>query len=549
MIHFREGVPVPNAGEDTVSVKWPKLDEPDWQLVLRILNANRARGQAGLGCERLPEAMQHLQALWQDRANPLWQEVLEALEICTGHSMGMLGVAMGLLNLISAEDLQRAANCALTNAVKSQFVNLPELPGKVRFFAHGFGSRLATRALQRFEHHRRQTWKLHRRKNDLILGYAAGNVPGTALLLMLLGLASAAGREGPTPAIVIKNSRREPLFAPLVLSAIESVDPTLVNSTMVTIWDYSDARLQEFLVGQADLVIAAASDETIASIDQVIGRVAGKSSKIRFHRHGHKVSFSTIGHECLAQQHATLDGATPLVEAVALLASLDVALWNQQGCLSSRVHFVETGTGDAYYSPADYGRAVVGGLRVLDNSMPKGVPRKRQIHNLFDKYQTIAASHPVEVLSSYDDDFLVVLDRRPHPNGQFTELVNDSQGRSVAIVPVRDIMEVPQHYLSQIRREHLQSMSVAVGDPAAAGLDSRLMRYAKALGAAGVTSIRTVGRGAFPQLAYSWDGLIPLDLVAEREEGHFTALEFGEPWAQIHETYKLISEAVGVVQG
>jgi hypothetical protein len=95
-----------------------------------------------------------------------------------------------------------------------------------------------------------------------------------------------------------------------------------------------------------------------------------------------------------------------------------------------------------------------------------------------------------------------------------------------------------------VRSENLQSMSIALGKPDQDGLDPRLLQYAEAVGSAGVTGIRTVGRAAFPQLAYSWDGLIPLDLTVERQEGHFTGLEFSEPWAQIYETYSLIKQAM-----
>ena len=65
-----------------------------------------------------------------------------------------------------------------------------------------------------------------------------------------------------------------------------------------------------------------------------------------------------------------------------------------------------------------------------------------------------------------------------------------------------------------------------------------------------MTGIRSVGRGAFPQLAYSWDGLIPLDLVAPRvgeaASGHFTTIEFDGPAqnaAQMLETYAMFMRA------
>jgi hypothetical protein len=205
---------------------------------------------------------------------------------------------------------------------------------------------------------------------------------------------------------------------------------------------------------------------------------------------------------------------------------------------------VEQGTGEAHHSPAEYGQILVQSLRVLMESIPKGNSGKRQIDNLFDKYQVVGASETgsgePRILSGSDDDFLVTLEQQGLTVEQFRELVDDCQGRTVAIIPVRDVMEVPERYLRGLRAEHLQSMGVAMGKLDLPELDPRLLRYAEALGAVGVTGIRTVGRGAFPQPAYSWDGLIPLDLFVERQRGHFTALEFDEPWAQIYETYHLV---------
>ena len=483
----------------------------------------------------LPALAVAINVRWGSSLTPddLKADILQALETCTGHSMGMLDISLSLLDMMSVEDLRRASNCRFTHAVKNQFVALDGLPGKIRFFVDGWWSKPATQALLRLESYRQRTWQLRQRTTERVLGYAAGNVPGTGLLIVLLALAATAEQSVRPPVILVRNSRREPLFTPLVLTALELVDPGLLNTTLVTLWDHADMALQEYLFAQADLVVAAASDETIEDISQ-----------IRFHGHGHKVSFSTVGRECLRLEKETPFNDVPLVDAVALLASLDVALWNQQGCLSSRVHFVEQGNGPEYHPPEVYGRAVVRGLRSLDKLIPKGISRKRQIHNLFDKYQAAGASGPVKVLSDYEDDFLVLLDRRPLTATQFGELVNDCQGRTVAIIPVDDVMEIPERYLRYVHRTHLQSMSVALGNPDETGIDPRLLRYAEALGTVGVTGIRTVGRGAFPQLAYSWDGLIPLDLTVKRQKGHFTALEFDEPWAQIHETHRLVRQAI-----
>ena len=539
-LHFRDGNQLPEAADDTVTVRWPRLDLDDWQTVLGILRQNRAKAQDDDWGERLPRAMGRMQALWADSDHPLRHATLEALETCTGHSVGMLNVALSLLELVSVEDLQKAASSQLTNGVKGAFVPLDGLAGRVRFFVDGPASELVTRTLLRFGSYRHRAWRTERQPTNMMLGFAAGNVPGTGLLLALLGLSTT---ERP-PVILIRNSRREPIFTSLVLSVLESVDPMLLDTTLVTLWDHEDMAVQEYLVGQSDLVIAAASDETIEDLGRIVQRVSTPGHPIRFHGHGHKVSFSTIGREALEDGRKLPTGDVPLVDAVACLASLDVALWNQQGCLSSRVHFVEEPVGSGYHSPEEYARAVVRSLRDLNRAMPKGVRMRRQIHNLFDQYQAVAASNPLQVLSEYDDDFVVLLDRRELTGMQFRELVNACQARTVAIVPVKNVLQVPQRYLQQVGSQHLQSMSVALGSPDAQGLPHRLLSYAEALGAAGITSIRTVGRGAFPQLAYSWDGLLPLDLTARRQRGHFTAIEFDEPWSQISETHGLIEQAI-----
>jgi hypothetical protein len=454
----------------------------------------------------------------------------------------MLNVALSLLNQISVEDLHRAASCQLTNAAKGDFVSLNGLPGRVRFFVDGRASDLTTRALLHMDRYRQRAFRTDRQPTNMMLGYAAGNVPGTGLLLGLLGLAAAV-TERP-PVILIRNSRREPIFTSLVLSVLESIDAALLDTTLISIWDHEETAVQEYLIAQSDLVIAAASDETIEDLDRIVQRVSSAAHPIRFHGHGHKVSFSTIGREALKEGREVPSTGIRLVDAVACLASLDVALWNQQGCLSSRVHFVEDAGEAGYHSPEDYAGAVVHSLRELNRAMPKGVRRRRQIHNLFDQYQAVAVNNPLQVLSEYDDDFLVVLDRRELTGVQFRELVNACQGRTVAIVPVRNLEEVPQRYLQQVGSQHLQSMSVALGSPDTQGLSPRLLGYAGALGAVGVTSMRTVGHGAFPQLAYSWDGLLPLDLTAQRRRGHFTAIEFEDPWSEIYETYGLIEHTI-----
>jgi hypothetical protein len=355
---------------------------------------------------------------------------------------------------------------------------------------------------------------------------------------------------GAPPAVVVKNSRREPIFSPLVLAGLEAADPDLVSSIGVLIWDYEETAVQESLLSQADLVIAAASDATIA---QIASQIAGNGPKgnayaadrtdsapIRFHAHGHKVSFSAIGREVLARDLVDETSGQSFLDIVTLLAALDSVFWDQHGCLSSRIHFVERGGGESY-TPLVYASHLKTQLQLLADWLPRGAWPRRQLHDRFDRYKLLETTGQVKVLSDYDDEYLVAVDQRPLNPTALSSVVNDCQGRVIIVRPIADLMELPDEHLRLLPAENLQSLSVAVGHPGE-GLTARFLNFAAACGTQGVTAMRTVGRGAFPQLAYSWDGLIPLDLVRRRPAGRFATIEFDSPCDEMLQTFRTLLE-------
>jgi hypothetical protein len=248
-------------------------------------------------------------------------------------------------------------------------------------------------------------------------------------------------------------------------------------------------------------MIAAAGDEAIAALDALRARHA---PGCRFHRHGHKISFAVV--------------APPSPDA-AYLAALDSSLWDQNGCLSARIHFVE---GDA----AAYAIGLTSAMRSLAGLLPRGTTPRRFVHRAFDAYAALqAAGQGVSVFSTYEDDFAVILDRRPWVRESLVRAVDACAGRAVIVRPVASVMDVP-HILAWLPGANLQSASVAM--PA-----DQALEFAEAAGACGVTAVRSLGRATLPQLAYSWDGLLPLDLGCLRPEGHFTTVEFDDPAAEM----------------
>jgi hypothetical protein len=407
-----------------------------------------------------------------------------------------------------------------------------DLPGRLRFYA----TRPWKQGLRRLLGRNRGPLFGPPVLPDLVVGYGAGNVPGTALLISFLAWSTALAGGAP-PLVLVKNSRREPIFSPLVFQALEAADPDLVATSALLIWDYEDAKVQDKVLSQAGLVIAAASDETIAQVGDSF-RSFVRSGQARFHAHGHKVSFSAIGREVL-EQGLTLPGSeAPMLDAVTLLAALDSILWDQHGCLSSRIHFVESGRA-GHHTALGYATRLVEQLGVLASFLPRGSWPRQQLHDRFDRYKLLERTGEVQVLSGYRDEFVVVLDAREPDARSLYAQVNDCMGRVIVVRPVRELMEVPEKYLRLLPPGNLQTLNVAVGRPGAP-LSDPFLQFADACGARGVTAIRTIGRGAFPQLACSWDGWIPLDLIRTRPDGRFVTVEFDAPCDEIAATYHLM---------
>jgi hypothetical protein len=296
-------------------------------------------------------------------------------------------------------------------------------------------------------------------------------------------------------------------------------------------------ELQDTLVSQADLVIAAAADFTIEQIDAVIQKVQRPDHPIRFHQHGHKISFTALGLPYLKKKSIfSIPGNPDQIDVVTLLSAVDSIFWDQYGCLSSRVHFVEHGNAE-HYSPREYGNILAEKVRLLSKFLPRGAIPLHGIHNRFEKYAALMSSGIVHLCSTYDDDFLVVVDERPWTSPIFHDVINDCIERSVVIRPVKDIQEIPDRYLSWLPPKNLQTMSVAIDGPENQTWSPRFNRFVESVGQRGVTGIRTIGRGPFPQLAYSWDGYLPIDTAIQRPSGWFTTVEFENTAQQIIETY------------
>ncbi len=509
---LRGGVISAEETPGAIAVRWPRLAPAEWRgLLIGLQQVHRPDAQETLA--RWQAALEGARGrLLADAAT-----MIPALAACTGYSPEMLMAALWQGDLISIDFLLAALQFQPTWATATRWERMPGLSGRVRFFPAQPWDRIAAPL--------RDSTPLCRPapRIELALGYAAGNVPGTALLIALLGgLANhAAGVSAASPAVVVRNSRHEPLFAPWLLSAVEAIDPELVAGLAVLIWDYDEEAIQREVLARAGLMIAAAGDDTIAALETQRARHA---PGLRFHRHGHKVSFAVIGELEAGNWKLEREGKSAICNpqsAIPRLAALDSSLWDQNGCLSARVHFV-AGNADGY------AQVLAEQMRALAIQMPRGTTPRRFVHRAFDTFKALEGLGDVRVFSGYADDFAVILDRRPWDAERLTRAANACMGRVTIVRPVRDVLDVIG-YLRWMPLRNLQSVSVAMDE-------ARVLEFAEAAGACGVTAIRSLGRAAFPQLAYSWDGLLPLDVGHLRPAGHFSTVEFDDLTGELVET-------------
>ncbi len=540
-----------NGAAGTVVARRPVFTHAEWAEIVSELRA--AREKAPRGAEywaRFQTALAAAARRLTDRSDPAYGALVAALSSFTGYSPGMVEAALQSPELWDVEQMTAALRYQPDKVCSVRWRQIPGLPGRIRFFPRHAVDKLAGYVPVSWE------MPLFRAESrpETVAGFDDGTVPGGGLMMAFLALAATLRGEAPLPrpvpppVVLLRGSEQEPLLTPAVLSAIEEIDPGLVAMVAVGGWDDGDAGLQRQILEETDLVLASAGAEDLASLE---AQAAALRHSPRIHAHGHKAGFTVISRETLQLDWAmdgtgwTPPGGAEVIDIVALLGALDSAYWDQNGCLSSRIHFVEKAD-PADDLPAEYARRLVKRLRQLSQVMPRGSWPLRHLHDPFDRYKTIEGTdrwgNGLRVLSEYDDPFVVVLDERTGKEARldanvFASMAGECRTRVVIVRPVDDIMDVPWRYLPMLPRQTLQSVSVAFGRPGRK-VDRAFLDFATACGARGVTAIHPVGRAAFPRLAHSWDGLLPLDVVGRRPPGRFCTFDFDSPFDAMIDSYR-----------
>ena len=315
----------------------------------------------------------------------------------------------------------------------------------------------------------------------LIVHFLAGNVPAPGIVSICCGLLLKSAN-------LVKVSSRDPVFPPLFVESLRAVDAELADCVAVLDWTRQELVLTRAALADADAVIAYGDDETISTLRRM------SPSEARFLGYGHKLSFAVV-----AKQALTADNLPSLAAA----AAFDVSVYDQQGCLSPHVFYVEE---RGQFGPRQFAEALAKAMAAYQLRVPRGrlsTEEAAQIAKLRGAYEFRSATDKTVAL------WPGLANDPPSLNGELRRagwlvIYEDDPmftpsclNRAVFVKPIERLEHVPE----LVRRFASNLSTVGI-----APLDERAMALAEELANLGVNRVCPIGQMQRPPLTWQHDG-------------------------------------------
>ncbi len=304
----------------------------------------------------------------------------------------------------------------------------------------------------------------------LITHILAGNIPAPGIVSICCGLLLRSAN-------LVKVATGDPLFPWLFVESIRAVDPELAECATTLWWPANDMKALQAALQPAGAVIAYGDDNTVKLIRDLTPPAS------HFLGYGHKVSCAVVAREAL-----TLDALPSLAENVAF----DVSVYDQHGCLSPHMIFVEEG-GQA--GPRRFAAALAEAMSIYHARVPSGrlsIEAAAQVANLRAGYEFRAQTdRRVAVWTSPNpNDWCVIYEDEP----SFTP---SCLNRLVFVKPTDGYKRV----LNSIQRFASSISCVGV-----APLNERAIGFTNELAEVGVHRVCPLGQMQRPPITWHHDG-------------------------------------------
>lgn len=305
---------------------------------------------------------------------------------------------------------------------------------------------------------------------ELTFHVGAGTVPGVSVTSVIRGLLVKS-------AVILKPGRGDSLLPVLFARALSQEDPELAGAVAVLYWPGGHETVEDVLLGQSGAVVAYGSDDTVRSLRErtpLAGRFVG---------YRHRLSAGLLGRRALSGRDAAAEAAARAARAV--------ALFDQRGCVSPHVLYVERGGG---VGPGRWAELLAEAFEDLESALPSGALRAGEASEIQQLRGTAelraSAGRGVEVHHGGTDPWTVLLEDeagfRP-----------SCLGRVVRLRPVDGLEEAVEE-LARIG-DRLQTVSVDGAGPERPGLAEELAR-------AGASRITTLEKAPWPPAWWHHDG-------------------------------------------
>ena len=311
----------------------------------------------------------------------------------------------------------------------------------------------------------------------LIAHIAAGNLPCPALMSLIHGLLLRSAQ-------FLKCARGTALLPRLFAHSLYDAEPKLGACLEIVEWPGGTVPVEEALFAEADCVTATGTDETLAAIRQRLPQ------HVRFLGHGHRISFGYLTRDSLTHAQARL---------LAQQAARDVAAWDQQGCLSPHLFYVEK---DGPVSAERFAELLAKELENHEQLAPRGpldVFSAASIATRRAFYEVRAAHSPETRQWCSADSTAWTVVYEADARFQISCL-----NRFVFVKEINDLDEALR--AAETVRSHISTVGLAVSASEAKQIARKLAQW-------GATRICPLGQMQNPPLTWRQDGCSPLNAL------------------------------------
>lgn len=263
----------------------------------QTLKRNRDEYLAKRSTSSLIQVFHDLSRSWLDPDYPFRKRALELGPAQTGFSKRTLAAGLdSFFQQLTGENLQ--------DLIDQDFGHEQRLDGLVASQSERKTRRLAMA-----------------RGPELIAHICSGNIPNPTLFNIVLGFLVRSAQ-------FVKCASGAAYLPRLFAHSLYEIEPKLGACLEIAEWPGGQQNLEGAVFEETDCVTATGTDETLASIK---GRLL---PRVRWLGYGHRLSFGFITRD-------VLEGFK--VSTLAAKAVEDIMPWNQLGCLSPHVYYVECG--------------------------------------------------------------------------------------------------------------------------------------------------------------------------------------------------------------